>query len=115
MTSIYTLVYTIYTLGCGLAFFLWGYTIRKNKTTYGLFFYNNSKYEKDVFCKIVGRYFLIIGLSYIVYGILGLLYSYLILTSEQVRGIYETLILFTFVIGLILMIIEVNSSARVDD
>lgn len=114
MIHIYTLVYTIYTIGCGLAFSIWGYTIRKNNNTYGLFFYDNSKFEKEAYCKIVGRYFFIMGLSYVVYGILGLFYSQLILTNESIREIYEIMISVTFVFGVIAMVLEVNSRARVE-
>ncbi len=108
------IVSSIYMICFSIAIFLWGYVIRKNNSTYGIFFYDNAKYEKDIFCKIISKYFFLIGVSYFVYSVLTLLYSEIILSDEIIKFIYELLISFTLFIYIILCLIEINSRALSD-
>ncbi len=100
---------SILMMGFSIAIFLWGYVIRKSNSTYGIFFYDDTKYEKNNFCKVVSKYFCLIGAFYFVYSVLTLMYSEIILKDEMIRFIYELLISATFLFYLILCLIEISN------
>lgn len=107
------IISSIYMICFGLAIFLWGIVIRKTLNPYGLMFYKFEKYDREIYCKIVGKYFAICGFTYLIYGILTLIYSEIILTVDIVRFVYEVLIIITFVFYVLILLIDLNNKAKI--
>ncbi len=107
-------IYLIYMMCFSIAIFLWGYVIKRSNSTYGIFFYDDTKYKKDIFCKVVSKYFFLVGITYFIYSILILFYRDLIVKDNMLMLIYEVLISVTFLVYITLCLLEISRRAKMD-
>ncbi len=102
----------IYMTCFGIIICIWAYIIRKNNSTYGLFFYDYDKFELEPYCKAVSKYFSLTGISYFIYGILTFIYSDIIMQNEYLRFIYSVLVGLTIIVYALLLVIEIEIKAK---